>query len=509
MFMLIQSQIKCRLIGDVGQLFVFFVLSLIIYCFHFFVTPFYAGSEYDGGVFKVMARAWLDGKIPYKDIFDHKGPLLYVIYMFDYILPVPKWGLAILSAINSSLCCLVAGKMVDIYRILNGKKRFLIQICFWLWLMHYERDGFLTETWSLLFLMVPMLFLLSWLRDGMKESSLCVPSCLMLGVCFGVHTMIRISNGMTVAGIVLLIMVVLIYRKHWKKLFTVFFYMGLGVGIVVLPFIIYFGLNDALVDLYYANFEFNTAYAANARQLYLYKRAILSLLVSPERLGIIVIFAITAYFLSRVNIIDLKKELIPLVILALFSTPFLLTGLGTAYLHYHLLLAPFIAIILIYAFILAEQQVFWKKLVVLNLIFIYMLWPIKTHIEAITNVRDAIMKGKGNDAAAVEIGACIPREEYNEIWSMYGYQTYFYTLYGNVPVNKYWYGPALLSKVHTSLFCEWYDAFQVAAPKWVLTSNLPKNPVGSEKKFLEEFYLRYRLVHTGKRGKLYRIKEKL
>lgn len=502
------SQNKHRLTGSMGQFVAFFVLSIIIYCFHFSTTPFYAGSAYDAGVFRVIARAWLDGQIPYKDIFDHKGPLLYVIYMADYILPVPKWGLLILSAIISSLSCLVAGKMVDVYGFFNSKKRFLIQICFWLWIMHYERDGFLTETWSLLFLMLPMLFALKWLHNEMKESYLTPFNCLMLGVCFGVHAMIRLSNGMTIAGIVLMIVVALAYQKHWKKLCSALFYMGLGVGIIVLPFIIYFTLKDAIYDLYYSNFEFNAAYAAYARQLHLHKKGILSLLVSPERLGIILLFTITAYYLFRAKVIDFKKEFIPLVFLALCSTPFLLIGLGNGLLHYHMLLAPFIPIILIFAFILAERQTFWKKVIILNLIFIYMLWPIKTHILAIENINLAIKGGQERDIDAVKLGTIIPLDEQDEVWSMYGFQTHFYTVLGNVPVNKFWYGPTLISRVHTPLFREWYDTFQTEAPKWVITSDLPKNPTGDEIRFLENFYSRYQLVHSSKIGLLYRLKEK-
>lgn len=502
------SQFKHRLTGSIGQFVVFFVLSVIICCFHFSTTPFFSGSAYDAGVFRVIAKAWLDGQIPYKDIFDHKGPLLYIIYMVDYILPVPKWGLLILSAIFSSLCCLIAGKMVDVYGLLNLKERFLIQICFWLWIMHYERDGFLTETWSLLFLMIPVLFTLKWLRNEMKESYLNLSNCLMLGVCFGVHAMIRLSNGMTIAGIVLIIIVALAYQKHWKKLLVALCYMGLGVGIIVLPFIIYFTLKDAVYDLYYSNFEFNTAYAAYARKLYLHKRGILSLLVSPERLGIVLLFTVAAYYLLRAKLIDLKKEFIPLVFLAFCSTPFLLTGLDNGLLHYHLLLAPFIPIILIFAFILAKQQTFWKKVIILNMIFIYMLWPIKTHILAIRDINHTIKAGKETDLDTVATWNIIPHNEHDEVWSMYGFQTHFFTVLGNVPVNKFWYGPMLLSQVHTPLFHEWYDIFQTAAPKWVITSSLPKNPTGDEKRFLENFLSRYQLVRSGKNGLLYRVKEK-
>src|SRR3989304_5000832 len=40
----------------------------------------------DAGVYSTVARGILDGQIPYRDLFDHKQPLLYTWYMLSFLL---------------------------------------------------------------------------------------------------------------------------------------------------------------------------------------------------------------------------------------------------------------------------------------------------------------------------------------------------------------------------------------------------------------------------------------
>lgn len=48
------------------------------------ITICYTG---DSSIFMTMGRLFIDGKIPYVDFFDHKGPVIILIEAFGQILP--------------------------------------------------------------------------------------------------------------------------------------------------------------------------------------------------------------------------------------------------------------------------------------------------------------------------------------------------------------------------------------------------------------------------------------
>ena len=50
----------------------------------------------DSAVFQIMGRGMLNGQVIYKDLFDHKGPVMYVINAIAYIIN-PQIGLFIIE----------------------------------------------------------------------------------------------------------------------------------------------------------------------------------------------------------------------------------------------------------------------------------------------------------------------------------------------------------------------------------------------------------------------------
>ena len=47
-----------------------------------FLWPGYCG--YDSAIFQTIGKYWAEGSVPYRDLFDHKGPLIFFIDMVGY-----------------------------------------------------------------------------------------------------------------------------------------------------------------------------------------------------------------------------------------------------------------------------------------------------------------------------------------------------------------------------------------------------------------------------------------
>lgn len=91
---------KKRLINICIRLFIWSTISFcFLLLFSYSTSPVYSISwGHDSAVFQIIGKGWLDGYIPYRDLFDHKGPLLFLINAVGYMVG-GKNGLFVLQ------CC--------------------------------------------------------------------------------------------------------------------------------------------------------------------------------------------------------------------------------------------------------------------------------------------------------------------------------------------------------------------------------------------------------------------
>ena len=86
----------------------FVLLILVSFCSLLFCTKnswLYSFNDWvDGNAFFTMGKGMVNGLVPYKDLFEQKGPLLYLIYGIGYLLSNKTLhGIFILEVISLSL----------------------------------------------------------------------------------------------------------------------------------------------------------------------------------------------------------------------------------------------------------------------------------------------------------------------------------------------------------------------------------------------------------------------
>lgn len=236
----------------------FIVSFLILLFFAKSVSPL---TLYEGGdscVFKQMGLIILQGKTPYVDLFDHKGPILYFINALGLWLG-GRWGLFALCVLNFSLVlyywkkisCLYVSYVVSIFAILFAIALYIIAI----------EDGNQTEDWSLL----PLSYSL-YLSLKMQKKEL-IPSKIefyLMGISAGLLLFIRANNAALLVCSFTLIIYLLYTHKLYKTILNGFiFTLGgiLSVAILLFAFFyIRYGQNG-LEQMLYGTFIFNiTAY---------------------------------------------------------------------------------------------------------------------------------------------------------------------------------------------------------------------------------------------------------
>ena len=117
-------------------------------------SPLFFKQGWDSAIFKVMGLGILEGKLPYRDIFDHKGPLLfYINALGQWIIP-GKTGIFILENLFLSTTLLFIVKTASLF--VDKGKSYLIAIFFLIGLSGLLDDGNLSEFYILPFISVSL-----------------------------------------------------------------------------------------------------------------------------------------------------------------------------------------------------------------------------------------------------------------------------------------------------------------------------------------------------------------
>lgn len=82
-------------------------------------SPIYVLNDWcDANAYFTMGKGLMNGSVPYKDLFDHKGPFLYFIYGIGYLLSQNSFfGIFILQVIAMSITLICAFKISEIYHL--------------------------------------------------------------------------------------------------------------------------------------------------------------------------------------------------------------------------------------------------------------------------------------------------------------------------------------------------------------------------------------------------------
>lgn len=243
-----------ELIGIVSVLFMAFLFS--IQCSN---NIWHRGNiKTDSSVFYYVARVILNGGMPYKDTFDHKGPLLYVLNVIGLRIASMKgiWVVELLFLAGTfylfyRTARLLTGPLFSVLAVLSAGSLLYV----------YFDGGNYTEEYALLFIAgAQFIFTDYFLNDKITNLRL-----ILCGACFGAVLMLR--PNMVAIWVVMCIGVLFrcIREKTFGSLvrFLLFFLAGVILACAPLCFWLYKnGAFDSFIDCY---LTFNTLYSSATR----------------------------------------------------------------------------------------------------------------------------------------------------------------------------------------------------------------------------------------------------
>lgn len=256
------------------------VASLFVFCFSCTTSPLYEHHPFwfhgDSGIFQEMGVCLLQGGIPYVNLFEHKGPILFFIQALGLWIN-PQWGIMLLQ-ILALACTLVL--WYEIALLLTNKKlvSIIISIVGLLFLIAFYQRGNLCEEWSLPFLSLPIYLYIKHDRSTSTKRQAIYnhKDILITGLSVGILAMIRLNNTAPLIGFVVWHLIRCNQEKEYKRFWADVAILCLSIIFVfascALFFLIKSGWN-AVYEMIYGTFIFNFIYIGGKADLPLWERA--------------------------------------------------------------------------------------------------------------------------------------------------------------------------------------------------------------------------------------------
>ena len=351
-------------------LIVLFVISVLFVSFYSDTTsPFYHLSyTTDSSVYMMLGRAVVEGKLPYVDIWELKGPAIFYIEAFGYWLTYSKLGIFMIQVI----CLYITFYFV--YRTFRiefsiGKSILLVFFSCLSLCLNYQ-DGNLIEEYTLP-LIAPSIFLLyKWSKCPLRNN---IPRhnpyyAALYGIVLGFSLMTRLTDALGICAAVMVIAIYLIIKGQWNNLLQNVFAYLCGFVSVVIPFCLYFYAKGALYEMWYGTFIFNLSYTAES------STGGISDLSSFR--GFLVAFfnSYTLFFIGLITILFNKnRRLAGTMWMAMGAFLFAWFINSNGYAHYGMLAMPCLCLIINELYLLGRETYAIKQIFAKTVLVFYML----------------------------------------------------------------------------------------------------------------------------------------
>lgn len=358
-------------------------------------SPLYQVMGSDSPFFELIGLGITQGKIPYVDLFDHKGPLLFFINALGFSFGIGKTGLFVLQVIFMTATFALLYKLALLFTSDDKRKAFITVLLALLPLVDFITEGNQCEEWMLPFICLSLLLSCRYVLSGVRIHP--VFHSLLYGAMFAILFYIRPNDAvMQIGGIYFGLFLIWIVRKEYRQILpNIGAFLG-GCVIVSIPLWWYFIARDSVSDFIYGMIIHNLRYTGDA-------------LFTWGGIGMILIPAVcySAIFIWTRK--DVSRRELAYIFIPIFVFTVILVGKRDYY-HYLIPTVPALAISFAIALSCRWKPYLWTVCV---LFAIFSFRQHKCIVRAVTMGED--LKEFYTDID--ELFAKVPEDQRNSIWN--------------------------------------------------------------------------------------------
>ena len=218
-------------------------------------SPLYPTNDWlDANCYMTVGRAMLKGKMPYRDLFEHKGPLLYILHMAaSFISWNSFFGVFLIETAACAWTLLLAYRTVS--RLAGGHHLWAVPVT----AFAVYSSGAFSHGDSAEELCLPLILstVLAGLEAVLEKRTLTSRESLLAGAAAGAVLWIKFSLLGPWIGIALFFAFFSIRTGRPPELLRMALWAAAGALAVTLPILAYFALCGALPDLFRVYFHDN------------------------------------------------------------------------------------------------------------------------------------------------------------------------------------------------------------------------------------------------------------
>ena len=217
---------------------------------------FDAPFERDQGLYGVIARGWLEGLVPYRDLWDNKGPLLFLWYMAAFkLLGEGVVGPRLLAALGTAAA---VPFVWDSARTLLGPRKGLLAAL--LFALAFANPFLQANANAEILMLCPLAAGFWAFAKGSRSGGQWW--FVLAGVLTALAVLTKQAAAGPLAGYILWLAVLALRnpQERTRHLLAAFL-LGTGVLLGLAPFVAYFATQGALCDFWYATVQFNFVFA--------------------------------------------------------------------------------------------------------------------------------------------------------------------------------------------------------------------------------------------------------
>lgn len=412
-----------------------------------------AGS--DSSVFKTVALMMRRGYMPYRDSFDHKGPLLYLINYAGDCLSVYR-GVWLIEYL---FMWITFAAMYRIARIKCGRLLSCLSVLISSALLFdFLREGNLAEEYALPFITVSLfIFLDYFLNERINAMRL-----IVCGFCFGSVCMLKFNMISVWIVFCIAVLINCIKEKKFKLLVKFILQFLTGACLIVAPILIWLTIGHSLKEFWECYLLFNLKYISGDAGL-------------SQKIGQLFFYAgntvIFFALLISVYYAVISKRFLYVVYAGYLVLTLCFTALsGLPYRHYGMMLVP--ATVFPTALLFAEckrHDIITGVNVVVLLTVLYFGGSIALPVwmPAIGKTVERYEVRGEKDYSPVTQYVCALIEEntsYNDKISVYGQWDMIYVMSGRMHSTRYSY-QFPIGQVNQSIMDEYFQELTEELPK--------------------------------------------
>lgn len=381
----------------------------------------------DSGIFQVIGKFSNKGLDFYKDLFDHKGPIMFLIEKVGYFIVDSKIGVFLVQIVFwfFTLC----GTYKIIRQFFSTKVTIILSECsLLLYALYYSGAGGNTSeeyilpflVWSIYF---TVLFILRF--NNNKEYNHNPWYAFFYGITFAVGAFTRLTNALPICISVLVILGLLIYKKKWKNIFKNAVFLVMGVLIITIPIVIWFVVNGTFGDMIDATFLANIKYS----QVHRYHYSVKQLVMFFARYRMILLVSLA---LGVIGLKNKKYRLLSILVIAHILGSIVIDLTTPMFSYYAMIWTPTVLVSLCMAYYFK-----WGKLITRIVLFGTLLFLL---INGVRIAHDCYLAKKDNRLVelrqcALDVKKNIPSNEFNNIIA-YNASPHFYLESGIPPCYR-------------------------------------------------------------------------